>query len=89
MVRHTLKSSCRSSVARKIRKNIKERPRRSRRQNTAISFSQVRKSRPECKKVLKKRFNNPSRRSKSQKTKKRKSKPLTFGIYPTPRSLTG
>ena len=87
MVRHTLRSSCKSAVNRKIRKNIRERPRKSRSQNVAISFSQVRKSRPECKTVLNSRSNNPSKRSKTKKMKKRRSRQPSFGIYSTPRDL--
>lgn len=74
MARHTnsLRSSCQRSFSRKIRTNIRERPARSRRQNIAISSSQVRKSRPECRGKLNKRFsrNNPNNKN----TKKRQER---------------
>ena len=80
----TLRSSCKSAVARKIRKNRRERPSRTRKQNIAISFSQVRKSRPECKRHLNKRFN----KSKQKSRRKTKRKPReSFGIYRTPRDV--
>lgn len=63
MVRVT-KSSCQRSFSNKIRKNTRENPQRSRKQNIAIAASQVKKSKPGCKRFLNKRFNNPKRRSK-------------------------
>ncbi len=74
MAKHTnsLRRSCQRSFSRKIRTNIRERPRRSRQQNIAISASQVRKSRPECKTQLNRRFsrNNPNNKNNKKRTKR-------------------
>lgn len=49
------KSKCRSYLSKKIRKNMKEKRYKSRGQAIAVSYSQVLKKHPQCKRSLRKR----------------------------------
>ena len=48
-----LKKKCNCLLSRKIRKNIKEKIFKSRKQAIAVSYYQVKKSYPKCKRVYK------------------------------------
>ena len=52
--RHTVRASCSRSVSRQIRKERTTGKRRTRDQDVAISFSKVRRKRPECRRFIRK-----------------------------------
>jgi hypothetical protein len=49
------KTTCKGHLSVKIRKNIKEKKYKNRKQAIAVAFSQVNKERPGCKRVLRKK----------------------------------
>lgn len=49
----SIKKKCNCLLSRKIRKNIKEKKYKSRKQAIAVSYSQIKKSFPKCKRIYK------------------------------------